>query len=72
MKILARLLGHKPPKSCEWGDSCVCRGVKPNCCELCKWYWMIDSGYGYCKALPQHTVVAWCRDTCSLFVGKGD
>jgi len=56
--------------NCEWAESCDCSSPSANkdkSCEKCKWYWMIDSGYGHCKALPQHITVAWCRDICSLF-----
>ena len=73
MRILARLFKHKPPKGCEWEDSCDCHGNKArNTCEQCKWYWVIDSGYGYCRALPKHTSVAWCKDVCSLYKERPD
>ena len=56
---------------CRWSDSCHCGSIdKRVCCEKCKWYWCIDSGYGYCRAMPEHIVVAWCRDICSLYVMK--
>lgn len=55
------------PNDCKWQDSCDCEGIKPLYCQRCKWYSWIDSGYGYCKALPEHIIVAWCRDICSLF-----
>jgi len=52
---------------CRWAESCDCSDIKITYCSKCIWYWAIDSGYGYCKALPQHTIVAWCRDCCRLF-----
>jgi len=53
---------------CKWENSCDCSDPnKDKSCQECKWYWMVDSGGGYCKALPEHTEVAWCRDVCSLF-----
>lgn len=75
MKILAKIKDKiKPciPSSCEWKNSCNCDNKKQLWCELCKWYWVLDSGYGYCRALPDHIIVAWCRDICSLFAKKGD
>lgn len=57
---------------CEFQDSCDCNAkkVKTISCESCRYYWFIDSGYGYCKALPQPSIVAWCKDICSLFKEK--
>ncbi len=52
---------------CQWENSCVCNSGKSVYCEKCKWYFWVDSGYGYCKALPEHIRVGWCRDICSLF-----
>lgn len=58
------------PSDCKWANSCNCKGAKTKFCLKCKWYYFIDTGYGYCKALPEHIVVAWCRDICSLFKFK--
>lgn len=55
------------PDDCKWAESCDCHRIKSDYCEKCKFYLGIDSGYGFCKALPEHIVVAWCRDICSLF-----
>lgn len=54
---------------CECEEYCSCRTPddKELICEKCKHYRMIDSGYGYCIALPAVTTVPWCRITCSLF-----
>jgi len=52
---------------CKWDRVCDCKEIKSKYCSKCWWYWAIDSGYGYCKALPEYTIVAWCRDICSLF-----
>lgn len=54
-------------KDCKWTDSCNCSGEKHTFCAKCKYYFQVDSGYGFCKALPEFIVVAWCRDVCSLF-----
>lgn len=57
---------------CEWQDSCDCtKANKLEACHKCKFYYEIDSGYGWCRALPTFTAVGWCRDICGLFV-KGD
>lgn len=55
---------------CKWYESCDCLSVKSKYCSLCTFYWTIDSGYGFCKALPEHILVPWCRDICSLFTMK--
>lgn len=55
---------------CEWEGCCDCSSFganKDKQCEKCSFYYCVDSGYGYCRALPQFIVVAWCRDACSLF-----
>ena len=54
-------------------------------CELCKYYSMIDSGYGYCKRFPpkmrkekwwrnkwviEYPTVEWNRKGCGEFVNK--
>ena len=57
----------KKVSDCKWEQSCDCLGIKQRYCELCQWYRMIDSGYGWCTALPTHVVVAWCRDICTHF-----
>jgi len=51
---------------------CECNLNKTESCEQCLWYNFIDSGYGYCKALPTFVQVAWCRDICSLFKKRGE
>jgi len=53
--------------ACKWEESCVCNSDKDSNCFSCRYYFMIDSGYGYCRALPEPTVVAWCKDICSFF-----
>ena len=60
----------KPTTFCEFLDSCNCINKKEKQCRDCRYYSMIDSGYGYCKALPQPILVAWCKDTCSFFSSK--
>ena len=62
----------KKPIGCKWTDSCVCGEGKgfSNVCMKCHYYFFVDSGYGYCRALPEHILVAWCRDVCSLFKFK--
>lgn len=52
---------------CEWKDSCDCVLIKTITCENCRFYYFIDSGYGWCKALPAFEEMAWCRDVCGLF-----
>lgn len=65
---LRRLIRRIPkPVGCEWHESCVCGITKSQHCEKCKFYFWLDSGYGYCRALPEFVVVAWCRDICSLY-----
>ena len=60
---------RKASFECEFQDSCNCGDLrKKPTCEECKYYYMVDSGYGYCRALPEHICVAWCRDVCSLFL----
>lgn len=43
---------------------------KGSTCESCRFYHTIDSGYGWCKALPTFVMVGWCRDVCGLFQEK--
>jgi hypothetical protein len=70
MKIL---WWKKEYQGCEFQDCCNCKiKDKLNSCEDCKWYLEIDSGYGYCKALPIPVVVGWCKDICSLFKVKAN
>ena len=52
---------------CRWKESCDCHSIKNIFCESCTFYKFIDSGYGWCKGLPEPIVVAWCKDICSLF-----
>ena len=53
---------------------------KENNCEKCKYYLMIDSGYGYCRRYPPtikkvsrkkdeitYQLVEWCRRICGEF-----
>ena len=55
-------------KNCDFEGMCDCNNkAKSKRCDICTWYSMIDSGYGYCRALPQPIVVAWCKDICSYF-----
>ena len=59
--------------TCEWEECCDCSSpsaTKDKLCEKCVFYYWVDSGYGYCRALPEFIVVAWCRDVCSLFKKK--
>lgn len=77
IKKIAAWLGYRllrygqPEVDCEWHDSCDCSpGKKEQKCEDCFWYKFVDSGYGFCKALPEPIIVGWCRDTCSLFKKK--
>jgi len=60
-------MGKEKLNDCKWLESCDCISIKNKYCKKCVFYWWLDSGYGYCKALPEHIVVAWCRDICSLF-----
>lgn len=55
---------------CRWKESCDCSSIKDKHCSKCAFYWWLDSGYGYCKALPEHTLVGWCRDICYLYHPK--
>ncbi len=59
-----------PNPPCEWDKCCDCHEKKETTCSACKYYYFIDSGYGYCRALPKPIMVAWCRFTCSLFKSK--
>jgi len=55
-------------------------------CENCKFYIMIDSGYGYCRRFPpkieitgrwwkvkeiHYQLVEWCRRACGEFMKGG-
>ena len=51
---------------CMCDEFCSCTGDDGAMCYSCKWYRMIDSGYGNCVALPVVQVVPWCRPICSL------
>ena len=58
---------------CNHTDECRYCGVNKatsNGCDACQYYRFIDSGYGWCRALPQFTLTAWCRDICSLYKEK--
>ena len=72
MRILNRIFRREKVELCKWEDSCKCGVNKVLSCLNCKWYWWLDSGYGHCRAMPEHLIVAWCRDICSLFVKKGE
>jgi len=64
-------MSKKDPIFCNWSNSCDCVSKnKEKQCEMCAFYWWIDSGYGYCRALPKHIAVPWCRDICSLFKAR--
>jgi hypothetical protein len=55
---------------CKWQDFCLdCDNIqeKDKCCETCKHYRMIDSGYGYCNFNPEPAIVGWCKDICAQF-----
>ena len=57
---------------CKHAGYCNCGAVgKGLNCMTCRFYRMIDSGYGYCIALPTVVVVPWCKDVCSLFKERG-
>ena len=62
--------GKKKELRCEWQESCICDSRKSAHCDKCELYYFIDSGFGWCKALPVPTRVAWCRDICGLFRPK--
>ena len=53
-------------------EMCNCREERELSCGQCGKYKLIDSGYGYCRALPTWVVTAWCRDICGLFVDRKD
>jgi len=57
---------RKQEKGCECEDYCPCKEPHHGC-EDCIWYRFIDSGYGYCIAVPGVVGVPWCRIVCSLF-----
>ena len=65
-----RLFNSEKHKSeCKCSDGCNCeRSLKTPSCECCNWYRMIDSGFGVCNALPNHSTVPWCKEPCSLFL----
>ena len=53
---------------CKCENYCSCEDfAKSQYCKNCYWYWFVDSGYGYCKALPEVSMVPWCKDGCSLY-----
>jgi len=61
-------LFRKEPPPCEFIESCNCKELnKTKRCDRCYWFWVLDSGYGYCRALPIPVLVAWCKDPCSLY-----
>lgn len=57
----------KKTDDCKWKDSCDCGSGKTSYCEKCRWYYRFDSSFGFCKALPEPTLVAWCKYVCSLY-----
>jgi len=64
-----RIFGRKREENCcEFEDACNCSRLdKLKTCERCQFYYGVDSGGGYCRAMPKFEPVAWCRDTCSLY-----
>ena len=57
--------------NCEFNKFCNCgKNYGTKTCDNCKFYEMIDSGYGYCIALPIPPVVAHCKITCTFFKEK--
>lgn len=56
-------------KDCEFQEACNCKRKIEQSCELCTFFRAIDSGYGWCIALPRPFVVAWCKEVC-FFFGK--
>lgn len=58
---------QKEQDDCKWIDCCDCHNYSRIRCSNCRYYHAIDSGYGYCRAMPEFVVVAWCRVVCSLF-----
>ena len=55
---------------CECENYCSCRQPPHHGCGDCDWYRFLDSGYGYCIAMPKVAVVPWCKITCSLFKAR--
>ena len=59
--------------TCKWDGICKCHSTnKERRCDKCDFYWWVDSGFGYCRALPEFVVVAWCRDVCSFYKRGGN
>lgn len=55
------------PIDCKWSYSCNCNESKSIYCASCRFYFPVDSIFGYCKALPEFVLVPWCRDVCSFY-----
>jgi len=67
-KPTARRKSKSKGIDCKFSDLCSCESLyKSTLCQLCRWYFWVDSGCGYCRALPEPSLVAWCKDPCSLF-----
>lgn len=57
---------------CQHNPYCNCKRIINDGCETCQFYKIIDSGYGYCIALPIVIIVPFCKITCALFKGKNN
>jgi hypothetical protein len=57
----------KPKFKCSFADECDCNHTKPDYCERCIFYHMIDSGYGRCIVFPTTITVPWCRFVCGQY-----
>ena len=60
---------------CKWEGACDCGDHdkpvdKLKTCSACRFYYCIDSGYGWCRAFPKFELVPWCRDACGFYKGK--
>ena len=64
-------MGKSKDSLCKFEDVCVCHDddYRHNCDE-CRWYRMIDSGYGRCTAIPEAPTVPWCKFTCVHFARR--
>ena len=64
---MLKWIRKKKYTNCMCEDYCPCETKSMIRCTGCKFYRMIDSGYGNCIALPVATIVPWCKIRCSLF-----
>ena len=72
MNIFRIFRRKKESGNCEFDNACDCSSNdKPNTCEKCQFYFWVDSGNGWCRAMPKFEAVAWCRDVCSLYKEQG-